>query len=151
MPATNTPRCPHCEDELTRDMVDNGVGLQPCGPFGCERCGYTAPEFDAWDYAKKVGVKLPDGRVIGVRGIAPGTPSAFTYDDVETRLAAFTSAVEDSAAKRIAAWLRECADEERATLLDGDPDETPHIAVSDEEAVLRERADMIERGDWRKP
>jgi hypothetical protein len=28
------------------DMVDNGVGLEKCGPAHCEECGWIEPTFD---------------------------------------------------------------------------------------------------------
>ena len=36
--------CPDCGHPMTCDTVDNGVGEEPCGPYGCERCHYVVPE-----------------------------------------------------------------------------------------------------------
>lgn len=36
--------CPRCGEELTQEMVDVGVGEIPCGPLGCENCGYVEPD-----------------------------------------------------------------------------------------------------------
>ena len=33
--------CPECGLIATADFVDIGVGMQQCGPFGCEACGWT--------------------------------------------------------------------------------------------------------------
>lgn len=30
--------CPYCNHEMTCDEVDIGVGIQQCGPYGCENC-----------------------------------------------------------------------------------------------------------------
>ena len=32
--------CPACGLIATADFVDIGVGMQQCGPFGCEACGW---------------------------------------------------------------------------------------------------------------
>jgi hypothetical protein len=36
------PQCGATEDQgfLPGDTVDNGVGMQKCGPDGCQRCGW---------------------------------------------------------------------------------------------------------------
>lgn len=36
---TWTENCPYCDAVCDADFVDNGVGLQQCGPFHCEQCG----------------------------------------------------------------------------------------------------------------
>jgi hypothetical protein len=33
--------CPACGLIAVADFVDIGVGMQRCGPFGCEACGWT--------------------------------------------------------------------------------------------------------------
>jgi rubredoxin len=33
--------CPSCEKIARADFVDNGVGMQQCGPFHCEACGWV--------------------------------------------------------------------------------------------------------------
>jgi hypothetical protein len=33
--------CPKCGCIATADFVDNGVGMQQSGPFGCEFCGWS--------------------------------------------------------------------------------------------------------------
>jgi hypothetical protein len=30
--------CPECGEACERDEVDNGVGMEPCGPWGCPEC-----------------------------------------------------------------------------------------------------------------
>jgi len=35
--------CPRCGETAVADFVDNGVGMQQCGPFSCEACGWTEP------------------------------------------------------------------------------------------------------------
>ena len=35
--------CPNCGLTATADFVDNGVGMQQVGPFGCEACGWIEP------------------------------------------------------------------------------------------------------------
>ena len=37
-------KCPRCGREAECDMVDNGVGMQQCGPYGCEPCGWVQPD-----------------------------------------------------------------------------------------------------------
>lgn len=35
-------KCPECGGEnVERDEVDNGVGMQPVGPWGCLDCGWV--------------------------------------------------------------------------------------------------------------
>lgn len=33
--------CPKCGAIATADFVDNGVGMQRSGPYGCETCGWV--------------------------------------------------------------------------------------------------------------
>jgi hypothetical protein len=33
--------CPACGLIAVADFVDNGVGMQQCGRFGCEACGWV--------------------------------------------------------------------------------------------------------------
>ena len=33
--------CPKCGKIAVADFVDNGVGMQQCGPFSCEACGWV--------------------------------------------------------------------------------------------------------------
>lgn len=33
--------CPRCGEDAKADFVDNGVGMQQVGPFGCEACGWA--------------------------------------------------------------------------------------------------------------
>lgn len=35
-------RCPYCWSWCEADWVDNGIGLQQCGPYGCQSCGAVA-------------------------------------------------------------------------------------------------------------
>lgn len=35
--------CPTCGKIAAADFVDNGVGMQQSGPFGCEACGWVEP------------------------------------------------------------------------------------------------------------
>lgn len=39
--------CPICGGPLTHDEVDNGVGMQQCGPDGCDQCQIVIGEWDA--------------------------------------------------------------------------------------------------------
>lgn len=39
--AFDQTKCPKCEQIAVADFVDNGVGMQQCGPFGCEACGWV--------------------------------------------------------------------------------------------------------------
>jgi hypothetical protein len=41
------PQCGATEDQgfLPGDTVDNGVGMQKCGPDGCQRCGFETQTF----------------------------------------------------------------------------------------------------------
>jgi len=36
-------QCPHCGAWATADHIDNGIGAEQCGPYGCERCGWIEP------------------------------------------------------------------------------------------------------------
>lgn len=31
-------KCPYCDNEMDCDEIDNGVGMQKCGPYGCGQC-----------------------------------------------------------------------------------------------------------------
>ena len=33
-------RCPECDRWTRAEWIDNGVGLQQCGPYCCESCGW---------------------------------------------------------------------------------------------------------------
>lgn len=33
--------CPGCGAACERDYVDNGVGMEPCGPWGCPECHWV--------------------------------------------------------------------------------------------------------------
>lgn len=35
------PKCPKCGGEMECDEVDNGVGMQQVGPYGCPACHYV--------------------------------------------------------------------------------------------------------------
>jgi hypothetical protein len=37
-------KCPRCGNECERDEVDNGVGMQPAGPWGCPACHWVEGE-----------------------------------------------------------------------------------------------------------
>jgi rubredoxin len=39
-------KCPACGLIAVADFVDNGVGMQQCGPFGCESCGWVGDDSD---------------------------------------------------------------------------------------------------------
>lgn len=34
-------KCPDCGEECERDEVDNGVGIQAAGPWGCPFCHWV--------------------------------------------------------------------------------------------------------------
>lgn len=34
-------KCPKCGGPCERDEVDNGVGMQPIGPWGCPNCHWV--------------------------------------------------------------------------------------------------------------
>jgi len=36
--------CPVCGAWCERDEVDNGVGMQPAGPWGCPLCHWVEPD-----------------------------------------------------------------------------------------------------------
>jgi len=41
--------CPSCGETAgfwLADYVDNGVGMQKCGPAHCDKCGWSEPSFD---------------------------------------------------------------------------------------------------------
>lgn len=54
-------KCPYCGDRMQADHVDIGVGMQQCGPYGCNTCHavevhpYAKPE-DICPEAKRTGV-----------------------------------------------------------------------------------------------
>lgn len=44
--------CPECGQLAECDLVDNGIGMQQCGPYGCEPCGWvqeSPDDADLWD------------------------------------------------------------------------------------------------------
>jgi hypothetical protein len=59
-------KCPKCGGECERDEVDNGVGMQACGPWGCpmchwyergvELCGVCGENFSTHDVASEAYV-----------------------------------------------------------------------------------------------
>lgn len=46
-------KCPNCGSECERDEVDNGVGMQAVGPWGCFECH--------WVEGRDVEPPEPDG------------------------------------------------------------------------------------------
>lgn len=38
---SNRMQCPKCGGECERDEVDNGVGMEACGPWGCPDCHWV--------------------------------------------------------------------------------------------------------------
>lgn len=34
-------KCPRCGSDCEQDEVDNGVCLEPCGPWGCPECHWV--------------------------------------------------------------------------------------------------------------
>lgn len=36
-------KCPHCGAWANADHIDNGIGAERCGPYGCARCGWSEP------------------------------------------------------------------------------------------------------------
>lgn len=44
-------KCPQCGSECCRDEVDNGVGMQPAGPWYCDNCHWVDPE-DYMDFLR---------------------------------------------------------------------------------------------------
>jgi hypothetical protein len=44
-------KCPQCSGECERDEVDNGVGMEAVGPWGCPDCYWVAP-----DAARELGL-----------------------------------------------------------------------------------------------
>ena len=48
-PVEDCPSCPICGGTSgfwPADYVDNGVGMQKCGPAHCDKCGWSEPSFD---------------------------------------------------------------------------------------------------------
>jgi len=45
-PQEGCPQCGSVRGYSPADMVDNGVGLEKCGPAHCEECGWIEPTFD---------------------------------------------------------------------------------------------------------
>ncbi len=39
-------QCPECGEWATADHIDNGVGMQRCGPYICNMCFWVEPEID---------------------------------------------------------------------------------------------------------
>lgn len=37
-------KCPDCGGECERDEVDNGIGMDACGPWGCPECHWVEPQ-----------------------------------------------------------------------------------------------------------
>ncbi len=38
--------CPKCKSVACADYVDNGVGMQQCGPYRCQACGWIEEQPD---------------------------------------------------------------------------------------------------------
>lgn len=39
-------KCPQCGSECERDEVDNGVGLEAVGPWGCPECQWFEEQLE---------------------------------------------------------------------------------------------------------
>lgn len=39
-------KCPNCGGACERDEVDNGVGMEACGPWGCPECHWAEEKLD---------------------------------------------------------------------------------------------------------
>lgn len=50
-------RCPNCDGEMERDEVDNGVGWQPVGPWGCPACHYVEDRGDSLSQPSPIAPK----------------------------------------------------------------------------------------------
>lgn len=48
-------KCPKCGGDCERDEVDNGVGMEACGPWGCPECHWVQS-----DLAEPVDVRRQD-------------------------------------------------------------------------------------------
>lgn len=48
--------CPECGKECEAEFIDNGVGMQQCGPYVCDPClggcGWIQDELEAYDVGK---------------------------------------------------------------------------------------------------
>lgn len=59
--------CPACGCECERDEVDNGVGMEACGPWGCPECHWIeerlAVDDDPRTVDEVIGAELPHERV----------------------------------------------------------------------------------------
>lgn len=42
-------KCPKCGADCERDEVDNGVGMEACGPWGCPECHWFERPVDFGD------------------------------------------------------------------------------------------------------
>lgn len=38
--------CPRCGGECERDEVDNGLGMEAAGPWGCPQCHWIQPAIE---------------------------------------------------------------------------------------------------------
>lgn len=47
-----TRNCPYCKTICRADFVDNGIGMQQCGPYHCEKC--KASEIGAYDVKREL-------------------------------------------------------------------------------------------------
>lgn len=43
-------KCPQCGEWAAADYVDNGIGLERCGPFNCEAYGWVEIATQAFDF-----------------------------------------------------------------------------------------------------
>ncbi len=39
-------KCPKCGSECDRDEVDNGIGMEACGPWGCPECHWFEKQIE---------------------------------------------------------------------------------------------------------
>lgn len=46
-------KCPQCGESCERDEIDNGVGMEAVGPWGCRSCNWVEDLTDLNDLMRK--------------------------------------------------------------------------------------------------
>lgn len=58
--------CPECGTPTECDSVDNGIGEQQCGPYGCPACHWVEPSIDELISRSSIGAGLRDIKERGI-------------------------------------------------------------------------------------
>ena len=127
--------CPKCGSECERDEVDNGVGMEACGPWGCPECHWVEkrPAFADDEPSPSPGGTLMIDHAIADRDARPWRYYKFEWPDAQAWLDKLHTE---------ARQLREERDELQS---DFSSFQEHHRATEQSLATLRERIGQLPR------